>query len=108
MPTDLSFFDTRFVLFCDLMEFRRFAHRKHSQRDAGMNLAFFKFDGIIGWIISIANTLIYIFFYLVAERANGQNAAVSAFGDKGIYFASLPYSATLSNIHGFVVSVGYV
>ena len=45
----LFFFDTRFVFFCDLMEFRRFAHRKHcSQSDAGMNLAFFKFDGIIG------------------------------------------------------------
>ena len=43
-----SSFDTRFVIFCDLMEFRRFAHRKHSQNDAGMNLAFFKFDRIIG------------------------------------------------------------
>ena len=39
------------------MEFRRFAHRKHSQNDAGMNLAFFKFDRIIGWIIFIANTI---------------------------------------------------
>ena len=39
------------------MEFRRFAHRKHSQSDAGMNLAFFKFDGSIGWIIFIANTI---------------------------------------------------
>ena len=29
--------------------FRRFAHRKHSQSDARMNLAFFKFEGIIGW-----------------------------------------------------------
>ena len=28
--------------------FRRFAHRKHSQSDAGMNLTFFKFEGIIG------------------------------------------------------------
>ena len=26
--------------FCDLLEFRRFAHRKHSQSDAGMNLAY--------------------------------------------------------------------
>ena len=42
------FFDTRFYFFRGLMEFRRFAHRKHSQSDAGMNLAFFKFDGIIG------------------------------------------------------------
>ena len=46
-----SSFDTRFVIFCDLMEFRRFAHRKHSQNDAGMNLAFFKFGGIIGLIV---------------------------------------------------------
>ena len=43
-----SSFDTRFVIFCDLMEFRRFAHRKHSQNDAGMNLAFFKCDRSIG------------------------------------------------------------
>ena len=28
--------------------FRRFAHRKHSQSDAGKNLSFFKFEGIIG------------------------------------------------------------
>ena len=34
--------------FCDLTEFRRFAHRKHIQSDAGMNLALFKFDIIIG------------------------------------------------------------
>ena len=34
--------------FCGLTEFRRFAHRKHGQSDAGMNLAFFKFDRIIG------------------------------------------------------------
>ena len=52
------FFDTRFVFVGDLMEFWRFAHRKHSQSDAGMNLAFFKFDGIIGRNIFIANTLI--------------------------------------------------
>ena len=38
------------------MEFRRFVHRKRSQSDAGMNLAFFKFDGIIGWI-SLLQTL---------------------------------------------------
>ena len=49
-----SFFDTRFVVFGDLMEFRRFAHRKHSQSDAGMNLAFFTVDGIIGRIVFIA------------------------------------------------------
>ena len=48
------FFDARFVFFGDLMEFRRFAHRKHSQSDAGMNLAFFTVDGIIGRIIFIA------------------------------------------------------
>ena len=53
------FFDTRFVFFWDLMEFRRCAHRKHSQRDARMNLAFFKFDIIIGWIIFIANTRVF-------------------------------------------------
>ena len=50
----IPFFDTRFI-FCDLTEFRRFANRKHSQSDAGMNLAFFKFDRIIGWTIFIAN-----------------------------------------------------
>ena len=50
MPTDLSFFRYEIRIFCDLMELRRFAHRKHSssQSDAGMNLAFFKFDRIIG------------------------------------------------------------
>ena len=48
MPTDLSFFRYEICIFCDLMEFRRFAHRKHSQSDAGVNLAFFKFDGFIG------------------------------------------------------------
>ena len=53
----IPFFDTRFI-FCDLTEFRRFANRKHSQSDAGMNLAFFKFDRIIGWTIFIANTLL--------------------------------------------------
>ena len=37
-----------------LVEFRRFAHRKHSQSDAGMNLAFLTVDGIIGRIIFIA------------------------------------------------------
>ena len=52
------FFDTRFVLFGDLMEFRLLAHREHSQNDAGMNLAFFTVDGIIGTIIFMANTLI--------------------------------------------------
>ena len=42
-------FSIRDLHFCDLTEFRRFAHRKHSsQSDAGMNLAFFKFDRIIG------------------------------------------------------------
>ena len=51
------FFDTRFVSFGDLMEFRRFAHRKHSQSDAGMNLAFFTVDGIIGRII-LSQTLL--------------------------------------------------
>ena len=39
------------------MEFRGFAHRKHSQSDAGMNLAFLTVDGIFGRIIFIANTL---------------------------------------------------
>ena len=48
MPTDLSFFSIRDLLFFYLMKFRRFANRKHSQSDAGMNLAFFKLDGIIG------------------------------------------------------------
>ena len=51
------FLDTRFAFFGDLMQFRRFAHRKHSQSDAGMNLAFFTVDGIIGRIIFIANTI---------------------------------------------------
>ena len=41
-------FSVRDMYFCDLTEFRRFAHRKHIQSDAGMNLAFFKFDIIIG------------------------------------------------------------
>ena len=58
MPIDISFFRYEICIFCDLMEFRRFARRKHSQSDAGMNLAFFKFDIIIGWIIFIANTLL--------------------------------------------------
>ena len=48
MPTDLSFLRYEICIFGDLMEFRRFAPRKHSQSDAGMNLAFFKFDSIIG------------------------------------------------------------
>ena len=51
MPADLSFFRYEICIFGDLMEFRRFAHRKHSQSDAGMNLAFFTVDGIIGRII---------------------------------------------------------
>ena len=66
------FFDTRFVFFCDLTEFRRLAHRKHIQSDAGMNLAFFTVDGIIGRIICIANTLgpccqwpVYAYYRLV-------------------------------------------
>ena len=46
-------FSIRDLYFCDLTEFRRFAHRKHIQSDAGMNLAFFKFDRIIGWTISL-------------------------------------------------------
>ena len=54
MPTDLSFFRYGICIFGDMMEFRRFAHRKHSQSDDGMNLAFLKFDGIIGRIIFIA------------------------------------------------------
>ena len=62
MPTDLSFFRYEICtpcFFCDLMEFRRFGHRKHSsQSDAGMNVALSKFDGIISWITFIANTLI--------------------------------------------------
>ena len=58
MPTDLSFFRYEIWIFMYLLEFRRFAHRKHSQSDAGMNLAFFKFDRIIGWTIFIANTLL--------------------------------------------------
>ena len=33
-------FSIRELYFCDLMEFRQFAHRKHCQSDAGMNLAF--------------------------------------------------------------------
>ena len=41
-------FSIRDLYFCHLMEFRRFAHRKHSQGDAGMNVAFFKLDRIIG------------------------------------------------------------
>ena len=42
-------FSIRDLYFCNLMEFRRFAHRKHcSQSDAGMNLALFKLEGIIG------------------------------------------------------------
>ena len=41
-------FSIRDLYFCHLMEFRRFAHRKHSQSDAGMNLASFKFDRIVG------------------------------------------------------------
>ena len=57
MPADLSFFRYEICIFGDLMEFRRFAHRKHSQSDAGMNLAFFTVDGIIGRIIFIANTI---------------------------------------------------
>ena len=63
MPVDLSFsrYEILFVLFGDLMNFkndasdmeasnaiRRFAHRKHSQSDARMSLAFFKLEGIIG------------------------------------------------------------
>ena len=48
MPTDLSFFRYEIcIFFCDLTEFRRFAHRKHIQSDAGMNLAFFKFDRLL-------------------------------------------------------------
>ena len=61
------FFDTRlFVFFGDLMGFWRFAHRKHSQSDAGMNLAFFKFDIIIGGII-LSQTL-YLSFFIMERR----------------------------------------
>ena len=42
-------FSIRDLFFCDLMEFRRFDHREHSQSDAGMNLAFYKFDRI-NWL----------------------------------------------------------
>ena len=31
MPTDDSFFRCEICIFCDLMDFQRFAHRKHSQ-----------------------------------------------------------------------------
>ena len=41
-------FSIRDLYFYDFAEFRRFARREHSQNDAGKNLAFFKFDGIIG------------------------------------------------------------
>ena len=41
-------FSIRDLYFCDLTEFRRFAHRKNIQNDAGMNLAFFMFDRNIG------------------------------------------------------------
>ena len=58
MPTGLVCFRYVICIFCDLMEFRRFAHGKNSQSDAGMNLAFFKFGGNIGSIISIANHII--------------------------------------------------
>ena len=51
-------FSIRDLYFCDLTAFRRFARRKHIQSDAGMNLAFFKFDRIIGRTIFIANTLL--------------------------------------------------
>ena len=56
------------------MEFWRFAHRKHSQSDAGMSLAFFKFERIIGWMIFIANTLPGIIFY------KGQKCTLSKVG----------------------------
>ena len=49
MPTDLSFFRYEIRNFRCLMEFRRFALRKHSQSDVGINLAFVKFDSII-WL----------------------------------------------------------
>ena len=58
MPADFTFFRYEICIFGDLMEFRRFAHRKRSQSDAGMNLDFFTVDGIIGRIIFIANTLL--------------------------------------------------
>ena len=61
MSTDLSFFRYEICLFWDLMEFRRFV--ANSQSDAGMNLAFFTVDGIIGRIIFIANTLVIIFTF---------------------------------------------
>ena len=48
MPTVLSFFRYEICIFVMLTEFRQFTHRKHIQSDAGMNLAFFKFDRIIG------------------------------------------------------------
>ena len=55
LPTDLSFFLFSILLyvrylyfFGDLMEFRRFTHRKHRQNNAGINIAFCNFDGIIG------------------------------------------------------------
>ena len=63
MPVDLSFFDTRLlVFFGDLMNFKNDASdmeasnaisairssQTHSQSDARKNLAFFKFEGIIG------------------------------------------------------------
>ena len=56
----LCFDASRSFLFLirDLYYFGDFSHRKHSQSDAGMNLAFFKFEGIIGWMIFIANTLL--------------------------------------------------
>ena len=44
------FVDTGFVFFGDLMEFRRFAHRKHSQSDAGMNLAF---SSSMEWLVEL-------------------------------------------------------
>ena len=74
MPVDLSFFlyeiisifwwsdefsKMMLVIWRPRTLFRRFAHRKHSQSDARMNLAFFKLEGIIGWMIFFANTLIY-------------------------------------------------
>ena len=59
MPADLSFFRYEICSFL-VMEFRRFAHRKHSQGDAGMNLAFFTVDGTIGRMTFVANTLLII------------------------------------------------
>ena len=87
MPTDISFF--RYDIFCDLMEFRRFAHRKHSQNDAGMSLAFFKFDGIIGWIIFIANTLISVFFTSLQREQMTRMLPCQPSGTKA--YTSLPY-----------------